>query len=186
MRSLPSLVTLFPTASIPRWYAEGGGLNHYQTAAADALQRPLRFHFQVRLTASVRLRTHNPGTHATKTVRGHHTFHAIIIWPSCTRCFPWGTLCACVAWDTREPREAGATRSDRRWDAASLPALGRLWRSRDRLVQAVCTVSRPARAGCPRVRVPIQCRWGWDARGRRLRWRDTTSRPSPRLQARPA
>src|SRR5262249_21394798 len=41
MRSLPSLITLFPTASIPLRYAEGGGLNHYQGFAGDGEQRPL-------------------------------------------------------------------------------------------------------------------------------------------------
>src|SRR5262252_7030740 len=54
MRSPSSLASgLFPKASIPRGYAEGGGLNHYQWRPGDGLQRPLRSRFQPRLRPSV-------------------------------------------------------------------------------------------------------------------------------------
>jgi len=51
----------FPRASIPPGDAEGGGLNKYQPAAADACQRPLRSRLQARLRRSVRHAFHRSG-----------------------------------------------------------------------------------------------------------------------------
>jgi hypothetical protein len=50
------LLSRLPSASIPRRYAEGGGLNKYQGYGADCFQRPLRSRFRQQLIPSVKRR----------------------------------------------------------------------------------------------------------------------------------